>query len=766
MGLLVFFILPSASFKEPTCTILEDKNGYLLGAKIATDGQWRFPDAEEVPQKFEKAIIAFEDKDFHKHLGVDFPALGAAMLSNLKAKRIVRGGSTLTMQTIRLARKNQKRTFLEKFIEIFSALKLDLLSSKNDILRMYISHAPFGGNVVGLEAASWRYFGRGANKLSWAESATLAVLPNAPSLIFPGKNQEKLLIKRNRLLLTMRDQGIIDSLTCQLALAEPVPGPPHPLPSIAPHLLDRAEKDGKKGQRIVTSLQTNLQERVQTMVQQHHERLRANGIHNAAVLVADVASGKVIAYCGNVGNLKTVRSPHVDIIHAPRSTGSILKPFLFSMIVNEGMLLPGALVPDIPTIIGGYAPKNYNLTYDGAVPMKNAISRSLNVPAVRLLQEYGIEKFHLNLKKMGMSTLKKPASHYGLSLILGGAEGTLWDLAGIYRNMAFTLNYYHTSYGKHPAYTPLSYTNDKVPILEQKSASPDAGAIFLTFEAMNEVNRPEEESNWKDFSSAYKIAWKTGTSFGHRDGWAIGCTPQYVVAVWAGNADGEGRPGLTGIDAAGPLLFDIFKLLKSPRWFTQPFNDMKETITCISSGFRASPNCPATDTLWSQKDSHYSPSCPYHEVVFLDHSLNYRVSSECESINNMQKRSWFVLPPIMEYYFKNKNVRYAPLPPFRPGCDHIQKTKVLDVIYPLPGSRIHIPVELDESLGNTVFEVAHINPEAKVYWYLNEEFLGTTLEHHQMAVQPTAGQHKLTVMDEKGVVKELNFEIILSGQDK
>jgi penicillin-binding protein 1C len=763
IGIIVsfFFFIPNTKFNYPTSTVLEDNIGDLLGAKIASDGQWRFPPSRQVPEKFKKALLVFEDKNFYNHIGIDFTALGAATYQNIKKGKVIRGGSTLTMQAVRLSRKNPPRTFIEKTYEIILALKLEASSSKKDILELYTSYAPYGGNVVGLEAASWRYFGRSPEKLSWAEAATLAVLPNSPSLIFPGKNQQRLIQKRDRLLRKMQAKGIIDSTTYLLAIAEPVPGPPYPLPMLAPHLLDRAEKEGLKGQKITSTIVRNLQLRSSELVRSHHERLIANGIHNAAVLVAEVETGKVIAYCGNVTQTENlVRSPHVDLIEAQRSSGSILKPLLFAMIVNEGKLLPQALVADIPTIIGGYAPKNYNLTYDGAVALKNAISRSLNVPAVRLLQEYGYEKFHHNLKKLGMSSLKRPANHYGLSLILGGAEAKLWDMANIYRNLAFSLNDYHSSLNKLPIQKRLSYLKEREGKVITKDNVLDAASIFLMFEAMNEVNRPEEEFGWKEYASAYKIAWKTGTSYGHRDGWAIGCTPTHIVAVWVGNADGEGRPKLTGIDAAAPLMFDVFKLLKSPQWFMQPFNDMREMAICRQSGYKASNICQTQDSVWVQKNADDSPMCPYHQEIFLDRTMKYRISGNCESISNIITKSWFILPPVMEYYYKSKNSSYVNLPEYRSDCISNALSGSLDIIYPLKGSKIIIPVELDETFGKTVFEAAHNNPEVILFWYLDASFIGTTRDYHQLAVQPEAGKHTLTVVDEKGETKSINFEIL------
>lgn len=763
--LLFWFSVPSPLFNTPTSTLLEDEKGELLNAGIARDGQWRFPAIKSIPDKFKTSIIHFEDKNFYSHTGIDLMAMGQAAVTNLKAGRVKRGGSTITMQVVRLSRKNQKRTFLEKFLECIKAWRIELSYSKEEILKLYASEAPFGGNVVGLEAASWRYFGRAPEQLSWAESATLAVLPNSPSLIFPGKNQQKLKIKRDRLLLKLKNQKAIDELTYKLALAEPLPGKPHPLPNLAPHLLTFCEKNGNGGQRNISTINLGLQTKVNKVLENNYSKFSNNGIHNAAALVLEVETGKVLSYCGNIvreGSEKNYWND-VDIIQSPRSTGSILKPLLFSMLLTEGKLLNTALVPDIPTIIAGYAPKNFYLSFDGAVSFQQSISRSLNVPAVRLLQEYGMEKFHHNLKKLGMTTLNRPANHYGLSLILGGAEGTLWDLAGIYRNMALGLNKYHTSYlNQKISYSKPVYLLNQVNKNKANSSMPVTPAsIYLMLEAMNEVSRPDEEAGWKDYYSSYKIAWKTGTSFGFRDGWAIGVTAKHVVAVWVGNADGEGRPHLTGILTAAPVMFDIFKLLKSSQWFMQPFNDMTKVAVCSKSGYKATELCERADTVWIQKEGMNSELCPFHKLVHLDRSEKYRINSECASVNEMVNRSWFVLPPTMEYYYKTKNSTYRILPPYRSDCrSSIQPQKSMEVIYPQQNSKIYIPVELDGKPGKTIFHVAHRNPSNTIFWYLDQSYLGATTNFHEIALNPEPGLHKLTITDEGGEQKQVLFEVI------
>jgi len=771
IALLVVLYYPSGRiFNEPLSTVLLDQEGNLLGAKIAADQQWRFPERQEVPEKFKKAILTYEDHYFYYHPGFNPIALIRAIYQDIKSRKIVSGGSTISMQVIRLMRKNKKRTIGEKLIEIFKSFRLELTHSKAEILALYASHAPFGGNTVGLDAAAWRYFGIYPENLSWAEAATLAILPNSPALIYPGKNQARLLQKRDRLLERLYKSGIIDRTTCDLAKAETLPQKPYSLPQLAPHLLERGVKEGLSGKRIPSTLNIRLQEKVNEILLLHYPQLKANEIENASALIIEVNSGNVVAYAGNIPYENEAEYGNdVDVINSPRSTGSILKPFLYTAMLNDGLILPNSLIPDVPIQIGGFIPENNTLTYDGAVPAHQALSRSLNIPAVKMLQTYGYDQFCALLRKIGMTTLTKPADHYGLSLILGGAEAKLCDLAGIYASMARTLNHYTESgmYDKNDFHPPVYFRSDKIknPELTSHTSVFDAASIFLAFSAMVEVARPDEEQQWQLFSSSSKIAWKTGTSFGNRDAWAIGLTPGYVVAVWVGNASGEGRPGLTGIGTAAPVLFDIFKALPYTPWFKTPYNEMLPVGVCRQSGFRASSICDEVDTLWVQKKGLRSSACPFHQMIHLDKTGTWQVNSNCVAPSEMVHKAWFVLPPIQEWYFRNKNPFYKVLPPFMPGCT-ASEFHTMDMIYPHPNSRIYLPVDIDGKPGSTVFRVAHRHPQRLIYWHLDDHFIGTTVQNHQMAISPGRGMHSITLVDETGESLTVKFEILTKETGK
>jgi penicillin-binding protein 1C len=763
--LLIWFLLclPSNLFNDSYSIVLNDSQGNLLSAKIAKDGQWRFPESDSVNSKFNTCILAFEDEYFYKHPGINPVSIWRAIKQNNKAGKVVSGGSTITMQLTRLMCKNQKRTYSEKLIEVIMALRVELTYSKDEILKLYASHAPFGTNVVGVDAASWRYFGRGLSQLSWAECATLAVLPNSPSIIYPGKNQDRLKRKRDKLLFKLLTLKEIDSETYQLAIQEPLPQKPFPLPNQSRHLLNRAVVEYNSENNFNTTIQSEIQNKVLDILTKHALQLKQNEIHNICALVLDVNKNEVISYVGNTP-LKD-KEPHgedVDVITSNRSTGSLLKPYLYGFMLNDGQLLPNMLVPDIPTQIAGYVPQNFDFTYDGAVPAKQALSRSLNIPAVKMLQQYTIDKFLDRLRQIGLSSMNRSADNYGLSLILGGGEAKLWDMCSAYASMARVLNHYNSSskYDGRDWNKPNYLVNKKTEeLLKLKNILISASSVWLTFEAMAEVGRPDIDASWKRLGNAQKIAWKTGTSFGFRDGWAIGISGNYVVGVWVGNADGEGRPGLTGISAAAPVLFEIFGSLPKTDWFKMPVNDLKQVVVCKQSGCLASQYCSDTKKEWIPKNSNVSISCSYHKPIHLDATEQYRVTDACVSPLDMKTVSWFVLPPVQEYYFKTKNPMYKSLPPFKLGCEpEIEKS--MEMIYPKAGTVIYIPYELSGEQGKTIFEIAHRQPSNMVFWHLDGALIGTTRDIHQLGLNPSKGKHMLSLSDKTGETLNIPFEVV------
>lgn len=714
--LIWLFCLPRNLFGDISySTVVTASDGSLLGARVASDGQWRFPPCDSVPEKFAKALIEYEDRSFYSHFGVSLRGIVRAIKQNLSNGRVVSGGSTITMQTIRLHRQGPRNLF-EKIVEMFMATRLELCYSKDEILRMYASHAPFGGNVVGIDAAVWRYLGNDGNDMSWAEAATLAVLQNAPATVHLSKNRDKLIAKRNRLLRRLFEKGEMTEDEYELAVDEPLIATPYPMPSIAPHLVEYHHKVNH-GKRTQTAIQYSLQRRVEDVAAYWRGEMSLSGIQDLAVVVADVKSNEIIAYCGNADMAVDRNGKWVDIARSPRSSGSILKPLLYCAAIQEGIILENTILPDVPTDFGGFAPKNFNGQFAGVVPANQALALSLNVPNVYLLKKFGVARFASLLQKCGLSTLHRPAHEYGLSLVLGGAEVTLFDVVDCYTRIA-----------RHDAAFPL---NDSV-------------AIYAMLNAMREVNRPDQ-LDYTRVSDIQNIAWKTGTSYGARDGWAVGITPGYVVGVWVGNANGSGVADLTGARTAGPIMFDIFNMLPQSGWFTQPRGDMMKV--CLKSGHVAGEYCVETAMRLCSGNALKSERCPYCTELPVSFDGLRRVSNCSEP---MEMKSYFILPPIQKHYFKLQHTDYIE-PPSDPDA-----TNKIKFIYPTDGAVVLLPKDREHLM---VCKATHSDPSATLFWHLDNNFLEFTKDLHQVQLSLSEGVHRLTIIDMIGSETSVEFVV-------
>jgi len=739
-----WFCLPNPLFQTSYSTTVYDRSGLLLGARVSKSGEWRFPQQLELPERYITCLISYEDRYFYYHPGVNPGAVFRALWQNMKAGKTVSGGSTITMQTIRMAR-GKKRNLYQKCIEMVMAVRLELTHSKAAILSLYASHAPFGSNVMGIDAASWRYFGHSSTELSWSEAALLAVLPNAPSAMHIRKNRSALIQKRNRLITRLYEQGKMDEITLRLALDEPLPDEPFPLPQLAPHAVSNLQT-GRPGRKHITTIDAALQIKVERVLKRWNDEFSQNKIQNIAAVVFNVEKGEVMAYCGNVNFESGQFGSHVDIIQAPRSSGSILKPFLYQLMLQDGELLPEMLIPDVPVMADGFQPQNYNLKYDGAVPARLALSRSLNLPSVNMLKQYGVAKFLTDLRESGFSTFKYPSDHYGLTLILGGGEVTLWETSVAYLRMAQSVLFNIREQQRSD-----KFDWGQVPLFSGGESSVfSAGASWQTLEALIHVNRPED-IDWKSIPSMRKVAWKTGTSYGFRDAWAVGVTPEYVVGVWTGNASGEGRAGLTGTGTSALAMFDIFNLLGHTSWFDMPASAFEETEICKTSGHLAGRHCDDTEKRPVLQAGFRTEACTYHTVVYLSEDEKSRVYANCYPAEKMVKKTWFVLPPIQEWYYKKRHPGYKALPPLNPLCTgHQPAVRPMEFIYPNTHNPVRLSKQLDGSVGALALELAHRQPNAVVYWHINEQYLGSTQYFHQMSVTPGEGRHLITVVDEWG----------------
>ncbi|MGV8836404.1 penicillin-binding protein 1C [Cellvibrio sp.] len=774
---LQFFPLPSSLTKTPYANLLLARDGSLLGAGIAADQQWRFAPVESLPDKYKKSLLLFEDQHFYRHPGINPLAIARALQGNLQAGKVTSGGSTISMQLARLLRQAEyqqqdkklpARSIISKLLEAGRAFQLEWRFSKEELLIHYASHAPFGGNIVGLRAAAWRYFGRAPEHLSWAESALLAVLPNSPALIHPGRQRDLLKQKRDRLLVRMHQENYFSDLDLQLALIEPLPERPQSLPQLVPHLLATLKKQHSAQHIFHSSIDPFIQRITAQVAERHGLRLANEGVNNIALILIDHERMETLAYVGNQAWQKQQRyAPDLDLIQRPRSTGSILKPLLYGLMLQEGELAPTSLIPDIPTQFGGYSPKNYDRSFRGAVPAQFALAHSLNIPSVRMLRDYGIGKFQEKLQAMGMTTLFRPADDYGLTLILGGAEGTLWDLTGIYARLAASARDGNISQP-----IPTLLLQDKKALenkilLQEKTPSIkpviQQGAAWLTLQALIDVARPGNDNYWRDFSGSQTIAWKTGTSYGLRDAWAIGSNGRYTLGVWVGNAGGEPASFISGQSSAAPILFDVFDALPSINWFAKPAHALKTISVCKDDGYLTGGQCEAVD-MEIPNTSHFAKVTQNHRRIHLDTDEQFRVHSRCETVNNMQAHNWFVLPPTQEFYWRQHHSEYQSLPPWRSDClkDLLQvdEDQPIELVYPNEESRIYIPMDLDGKRSRVVLKAVHRNPAAQLYWHLDDEFLGETKIFHEREAALEPGVHKLLVVDKQGYRLERRFRVI------
>ena len=750
---VVFLVipLPDPLFDDDYSTVVLDRNGELLRVFLNNKQMWHLPPAKDtsIPNKLKQAVLQFEDRYFYRHPGVNPVALLRALKQNISNGKIVSGASTITMQTARLI-KPKARTYANKLLEILQAFKMELLYSKEEILALYLNHAPYGGNIVGYRAAALRYFRKMPASLSWAEAATLAVLPNAPGVIAPTADHPVALKrKRDKLLLRLKKEGLLTDESYRLALLEPVPGRSYSAEILAPHLTRWLHQRYAQQAVIRTTIDAGLQKMAEDAVREYSAYLQAQGILHAAVLLVDNAGGKVRAYVGSPDFFDREHSGQVDGVRAPRSSGSVLKPFLYALSMDEGLILPQTQIRDVPSYFGAFSPSNADRKYRGIVSARQALIYSLNVPAVRLLNAFGLHTFYDFLKEAGLHTLFRRPDGYGLPLIIGGAEVTLWDMAALYHGLA--------GGGR---FTPLTVLQNERPETESYRQLISPGAAYLTLKVLNEVMRPGSEYYWRQYSDQWPLSWKTGTSYGQRDAWAVGVSPQWTVAVWAGNFNGQGNANISGAAIAGPLLFDLYRSLpKDPAKasFVKPQDDLKEIEICAKTGFKAAENCP--EKLWTEAPLHMKPLrlCPYHKRIFVSNDLSEQVCSLCWNENDHHSVVRLVYPADVNQFLRQSGRLMEDLPPHRPSCPALAAASPLKILYPQKNASLWIPRDFNGRLQQVSLRAVHQQLNRRVFWYLDNRFLGSSREKHDLAVTLSKGWHELQIIDESGYSDHVRF---------
>ncbi|RDU67506.1 penicillin-binding protein 1C [Helicobacter didelphidarum] len=720
-----------------------DRNGELLSVFLNKNEQWHINEIGEIPQKLKTCVILYEDKNFYSHFGVDLFAIVRTIKNNITHNTRA-GASTLSMQVVKLLESNT-RTYSNKFKETIHALRLENLYSKEEILQMYLNNAPYGGNVVGFKSASLLYFSKLPKSLTWAESALLAVLPNAPGLMNISKNRSFLEKKRNTLLHRLYERGIIDSRILSLSLSEPLPKGVQSHVNIAPHISSRVIREDKNQQVIFyTTIDKEIQKSFELAAKEYYYKLQRQDISNLAAILLDTQTSEVLAYLGSQDFLDIENFGQIDGIMAKRSPGSLLKPLLFALSIDEGLIAPESKLIDVPLFFSNFNPKNASYKYYGFVSAYQSLVRSLNIPFVGLLKEYGLTKFFYTLKDILKFNDDNPM-RYGLSLILGTKELSMEDIASLYLGLGnmgkFGRIYYTLPYDKIPTKSILTQ-----------------GASYLTLQTMKDLARAGLENLHKDKKI---ISWKSGTSYGKKDAWAAGVTPQYTLIVWVGNFTGEENPNLSGVESAGKLFFELFSELNFvDREFNKP-NDLKEVEIDTLTGYRITQDLEyfglAKTTILLPQDSKPLRSSPFLKKVWLDKTK----TKEIDSLNSDSSlNSDFIealpsikldLPISVLNYYKLQNVNI-----YSVNKSQSKKDSTLKIIYPLNDIRI-VQTKDFNATQNLIIRIANLKKQ-KVHWYLDKEYIGSFYDN-TYALNLGIGKHHLMIIGEDGKKDEISFYI-------
>lgn len=716
MGLVYFSFDSKDLFKGTYSKVLLDKNKKILSVFLDSNEQWHL-ESEFIPQKLRSAVLLYEDKNFYSHYGVDFLALIRAFKNNLFSNKRS-GASTISMQTIKLLEQN-RRTYFNKFNEIIKAFALESAYEKDEILKLYLNNAPYGGNLVGVASAGLFYFEKDLKNLTWSEAALLAVLPNNPGLINLEKNKDKLLKKRNTLLDRLFEKGYFSKDILTLAKAEKLPSF-KARKNLAPHLARRLLVDKEK---IISSIDKKIQIKFEEKAKEYSYKLDQKGIKNLAILLADTKTNKVLAYVGSNDFYDFASFGQVDGVIAKRSVGSTLKPLLFAFAIDEGLIVPESLMLDVPTFFSNFAPQNANKKYHGFISAKESLQKSLNIPFVGLLAEYGYEKFFYKLKDI-LNYEDENFKKYGLSLILGTKELSLEDIVKIYLGL-----------GNYGNFKELLYEENTFTKKDKKLISD--GASFLTLQTLKDLDR----AGLRQYDFNTIISWKTGTSYGRKDAWAIGTSPKYTLGVWVGNFNGEANANLYGVSIAGELFFELLALLEGVNLeFEQP-SDLVTIKIENQTGYRYDYKFDFKEVLYPQSANVLRTS-PFLKEVFM--YKNKEVDSLDENFIHAKKKIILNLPSNAQAFFAKEKQNLQ------------SSNQNLKIIYPLNNLNIILPKDL-KGLQKLLIKLTNPRKE-KLFWYLNQELIFESKEE-SLALNLKKGKYTLNIISENGQSDFTNFNI-------
>lgn len=711
-------------------------DGTVLSAYLNKEEKWRlYTELDEITPELSKAIVYKEDKYFNYHFGVNPFAIGRAFYNNLTQGRRTSGASTITMQVARLLYP-AKRTYGNKIIEIFRAFQLEWMYSKKEILQLYLNLVPYGSNIEGVKSATLLYLGKMPNHLSVSEITALAIIPNRPVSLSLGVNNFAIEKERNKWLQRFKAEGVFDAKVIDDAMVEPFDAHRRPAPHYAPHLSRRLKEASPTVPILKSAIKYTRQLEVENIVANYINRLRTLSIHNAAVMVVDNTTRKVICYIGSADFNNPLDGGQVDGAVAVRSPGSALKPFLYARAFEQGVATPRTMMNDVPLNISGYEPENYDEKFHGRISVGQALALSLNIPAVKLLDQVTVDDFSKQLVKAGFSTIKQQKKNLGLSLILGGCGVKLEEMAALYSAFA--------NYG---VYSPLNYMASDTVALKVPVVSPEAA--YMVTNVLIQITRPDLPNNFQSSPHLPKIAWKTGTSYGRRDAWSLGYNRRYTIGVWVGNFSGRGVPELSGADIATPLLFEIFNKLdynSSVHWYSPP-NKIDLRLVCSQTGDLPADYC--TDLVQDVFIPGISPSvtCNHKKWVAVNADSTISYCTNCQPSNGFVRKMYDNLAPELVSYYELNKINYPKIPPHNPQCLRVFRDNAPQITSPSDGTEYLV----EAAEPQKIMLSAHTPTDVKfIYWYVDDKFYMKTPARQPVFFTPKTGRIKISCADDKG----------------
>ncbi|MFD1871715.1 penicillin-binding protein 1C [Hymenobacter bucti] len=734
------FPLPPAPQYSP---LVLAQDGSVLHAYLNPTQKWRMKtELPEITPALQTAIIAKEDRYFRYHLGVNPLALVQAAGRNLLGHGRTTGASTITMQVARLL-EPKERTFGNKLLEMLRATQLEAHLSKAEILQLYLNLVPYGSNIEGVKSAALLYFQQPPHYLSLAQTVTLAIIPNRPAGLVLGKHNAQILGERNRWLRYFGQEKLFPTQDIANALLEPLEARRHAAPTLAPHLARRLVQ-ARPGQALIPStLRPATQAKAEDLARNYVRRLATRGISQAAVLVVNNHTHAVEAYVGSADFGDLGSSGQVDGVRAVRSPGSTLKPLLYGLALDRGLLTPKTVLPDVPTNFQGFRPENFDKKCQGEVTMERALTYSLNIPAVRVLAEVGVDNLTTTLRQAGFRQVGRDAPRLGLSTILGGCGATLEELTGLYSALA--------NGGK---YSPLALTSQQISRPSTRLLSP--AAAYLLTDILAQRTRPDLPMDAASSRHLPRIAWKTGTSYGRRDAWSIGYNKDYTIGVWVGNFSGQGSPALTGADVASPLLFDLFNALaynNSNEWFAPPAS-LDFRLVCAETGLVPGEHCPNQLMDYYLPGASASHRCQHQQEVLLAADGTFSYCRACAPAAGYRRALYpNVLPEVLAYR-EAQGLPTRRLPPHNPACRLVRGTTAdapeaapLLAITSPAGHAEYLLDAADQQLLLTCAAGAEVR---QVYWYVNDQFVRAAPATERVFFRPPTGEVKISCADDHG----------------